>query len=167
MGGKAKNLIDTLKNIDLEDVVKGLYWLDKKFNVSASRYAADAAQIYVQAGQTSTPCTLLTDWFAVFELNKMEKYLGYYSKDGIEWNFCDTLPGTNYTARKVSNNGSIQPLAGEGTVFTFMRNNDLIFNRGKVIGVQIWSSTNETCMENPKRNYTFTEFILCDKDNSD
>ena len=45
----------------------------------------------------------------MFDLYEMEKFLGYYSQDGLEWNYCDNLPGETYYARKVDEDGTITP----------------------------------------------------------
>ena len=165
MENETKNFLDTIKNLDSEDVLNMLYWLDNTLqgkNITAFGYAADTMNMYTTAMQTQSACSLFTDWFAVFDLYEMEKMLGYYSKDGLEWNFCDNLPGTDYYARKVAEDGTITPLTSN-EVDLFVDRSDLIFNRGRVMGVTRFSYTNFTCTEDPKRNYTFTENILCDE----
>ena len=98
----------------------------------------------------------------MFDLYEMEKFLGYYSQDGLEWNYCDNLPGETYFARKVKDDGTVIPFE-PGVFNPLIDSADLIFKRGEVIGVQRYTPTNDTCAEDPSRNYTFIENILCDE----
>ena len=118
--------------------------------------------MFISSSQTASTCTLFTDWFAVFDLYEMEKFLGYYSQDGLEWNYCDNLPGETYFARKVKDDGTVIPFE-PGVFNPLIDSADLIFKRGEVIGVQRYTPTNDTCAEDPSRNYTFIENILCDE----
>lgn len=47
MENEVSNFMDTVRNLDPEDVARMLYWLEDNFNLTGAGYAANALNMYV------------------------------------------------------------------------------------------------------------------------